>query len=65
MTDSILDAWFAGFVADGWAGARLDRVAAAAGVGIGDVADRFPDRWSALRGYQARLDRAALVATAS
>ena len=64
-TDSILDAWFAAFLVDGWNTARIDAVARLAGASVGEVADSFPDRWSALRGMQRRLDRAALVEAGS
>jgi hypothetical protein len=63
--DSILDGWAAIIVRDGWAGARLDAVARETGLPIGAVVDAVPDRWDALRGLQARFDRAALVESAS
>jgi hypothetical protein len=63
--DSILDGWAAVIVRDGWAHARIDAVARETGLPIGAVVDTVPDRWDALRGLQARFDRAALVESAS
>jgi hypothetical protein len=63
--DSILDGWAAVIVRNGWAGARVDAVARETGLPIGAVVDDVADRWDALRGLQARFDRAALVESAS
>lgn len=61
----ILDAWLTVIGRDGWEAARIDAVAAAAGVGPGDVAAAYPDRWAALAAYGRKLDRAALAEATS
>lgn len=61
MTDAILDAYLTVIGRDGWAAARIDAVAAVAGVSTGEVAAAYPDRWTALRAYGLRLDRVALA----
>ncbi|WP_419813966.1 hypothetical protein [Glacieibacterium sp.] len=58
--DQILDGWLAAIERDGWVLARIDSAAVLAEVSPADVAAVYPDRWSALRGMQRRLDRAAL-----
>ena len=59
--DQILDGWLTAIARDGWAAARIDGVAELSGVTTSEVAAAYPDRWAALRGYQARLDIAALA----
>jgi hypothetical protein len=61
MTDPILTAWLTVIGRDGWAAARIDAVAAAAGRSAGDVAAVLPDRWSALAAFGRDLDTAALA----
>jgi ubiquinone biosynthesis protein COQ9 len=63
--DSVLDAWSLIIVRDGWMHARIDAVAREAALPIGAVADSVPDRWDALRGLLARLERAALIESAT
>lgn len=57
----ILDAWMSVIARDGWAGARIDRVATVAGTTPAAVAAAIPDRWTALRRYGEALDAAALA----
>ncbi len=57
----ILDGWMTVIARDGWAGARIDAAATAAGVSTGAVAAVAADRWEALRAYGRRLDVAALA----
>lgn len=61
MTDPILAAWLTVIGRDGWAGARIDAVAVAAGLTTGAVAARLPDRWSALAAFGRHLDTDALA----
>lgn len=56
-----IDAWLEVIARDGWASARLGSVAQLAGADAAAVAEAFPDRWTALRRYGDRLDRAALA----
>jgi hypothetical protein len=63
--DQILDGWMIGFARDGWTGARIDGVAELSGATAAEVAAAYPDHWTALRGYQARLDTAALAEAGS
>ena len=57
----MLDAWLEVIARDGWADARLGTVAELTGVDAATVVETLPDRWSALRQYGERLDRAALA----
>lgn len=59
--DQILDGWLTAIARDGWALVRIDAVAELCGTTTAEVAAAYPDRWTALRGYQARLDIAALA----
>lgn len=61
MTDPVLAAWLTVIGRDGWAAARLDAVAAAAGTSTGVVAEALPDRWAALAAFGRHLDAAALA----
>ena len=65
MTDLILDAWLTVIGRDGWAAARIDAVAQAAGRPAGAVAAVLPDRWAALAAFGRHLDVAALGEAAS
>ena len=65
MTNEILDGWLTGIARDGWTGVRIDGVAQLSGVTTAEVFDTFPDRWAALRGFQARVDRSALAEAGS
>lgn len=56
-----LDAWMTVIGRDGWAEARIDAVATAAGTTTAMVAATLPDRWAALQAYGLSLDRAALA----
>ena len=58
--DQILDGWLTTFEQDGWVLSRIDGAARHAGATLAETAAAYPDRWSALRGIQDRLDRAAL-----
>ena len=57
----MLDAWLTVIARDGWAAARLDAVAAAAGQPPAAVAAVLPDRWTALRAFDRALAVAALA----
>lgn len=59
--DQILDGWLTAIARDGWVATRIDGVAELCGATTAEVAAAYPDRWTALRGYQARLDTAALA----
>lgn len=59
--DQILDGWLTAFEQDGWPSARIDAAARHAGTTTAETARAYPDRWSALRGMQHRLDTAALA----
>lgn len=59
--DQILDGWLTALARDGWVAVRIDGVAELCGVTTGEVAAAYPDRWTALRGYQLRLDTAGLA----
>ena len=61
----ILDAYLEVIARDGWPAARIDAVAAHAGVTTADVAAAYADRWEALRAWSLRLDRAALAEAAT
>lgn len=61
MADPILDAWMTTIARDGWAAARIDAVAEAAGVTTGAVAAVLPDHWAALAAFGRSLDVAALA----
>ena len=61
MADPILAAWLTVIARDGWAGARIDAVADAAGTTTAAVAAAVPDRWAALAAFGHDLDVAALA----
>ena len=63
--NQILDGWLTVIARDGWAGARIDGAALSSGATTAEVADLYPDRWSALQGFARRLDRAALAEAGS
>lgn len=64
-TDAILDAWVHVITRDGWPQARIDAVARAAARSVDAVVAVAADRWDALRGLDARIERMALAEAAS
>lgn len=61
LDDRIIDAALALAARDGWRAARLPALAAEAGIGLGDLYARFPDRAAIVAALIRRIDHAMLA----